>query len=104
MMRGGRRSSSLRLEFAGRRSSWWKVELAGGVRVGGCREGRKMTAGVPRLFLGSDAPEGVGRCTFRCRYRWFRNEAGARMRIARQGGGQQVCHLILLEAAWIGQN
>ena len=54
-MRGGRRSSSLRLEFAGRRSSWWKVELAGGVRVG-CREGRKMTAGVPRLFLGSDAP------------------------------------------------
>ena len=59
MMRGGGRSSSLRLEFAGRRSSWWKVELAGGVRVG-CREGRKMTAGVPRLFLGSDAPAGEG--------------------------------------------
>ena len=53
-MRGGRRSSSLKLELAQRRSSWWKVELAG---VGvGCREGRKMTAGVPRLFLGSVAP------------------------------------------------
>ena len=103
MMRGGRRSSSLRLEFAGRRSSWWKVELAGGVRVG-CREGRKMTAGVPRLFLGSDAPEGVGRCTFRCRCRWFRNEAGARMSMARQGGRQQVCHLISLEAEWLRQN
>ena len=59
VMRGGRRrSSSLRLEFARRRSSWWKVEVAG-VRVG-CREGRKMTAGVSRLFQGSDAPAVAG--------------------------------------------
>ena len=58
MMRGRVRSSSLRLEFARRRSTCWKVEQAG-VRVG-WREGRKMTAGVPRLILGSDAPAGAG--------------------------------------------
>ena len=60
MMRGSRRSSSLRLEFARRSSTCWKVEQAG-VRVG-WREGRKMTAGVPRLIHGSDAPAGAGAC------------------------------------------
>ena len=54
MMRGGRRSSSLKLEFARRRLNCWKVEQAVRVGVGGGREGRKMTAGVLRLGITSD--------------------------------------------------
>ena len=62
-MRGSRRSSSLRLEFARqKKSSCWKVEEERVSRVvgEGWREGPKMTAGVQTLILGSDAPTGAG--------------------------------------------